>query len=67
MKVVVIVVTFNGNKWIDQCLGSLSTSSIPLNMLAIDNASSDNTISLIKSRFPEVEVIETGSILVLGR
>ena len=67
MKVMVIVVTYNGEKWIDKCFGSLKESSIPLQLLAIDNASSDNTISLIKNRFPEVEIIETGANLGFGK
>jgi GT2 family glycosyltransferase len=67
MKIIVIVVTYNGEQWIDKCFGSLIESNILLHILAIDNASSDNTVSLIKNRFPEVEIIETGSNLGFGK
>ena len=67
MKVFGIVVTYNGEKWIDKCFGSLSDSSVTLQILAIDNASSDNTVALIKSQFPDVDVIETGSNLGFGK
>ena len=67
MKVIVIVVTYNGEKWIDKCFGSLNETSIPLQILAIDNGSSDNTVSLIKNKFPEVDIIETGSNLGFGK
>lgn len=67
MKVFAIVVTYNGEKWIDKCFGSLVASSIPLQILAIDNASSDNTVSQIKNQFPEVEIIETGANLGFGK
>lgn len=67
MKVFVIVVTFNGLKWIEKCFGSLVASSIPLQILAIDNASSDDTVSQIRNQFPEVEIIETGSNLGFGK
>lgn len=67
MKVVVIIVTFNGAKWIDQCLGSLKRSNIQLEIIVIDNASTDNTVSLIKSNFSEVDLIETDENLGFGK
>jgi GT2 family glycosyltransferase len=62
-----IVVTYNGAKWVDKCFGSLVNSSIPLKILAIDNASSDGTPKLIRKQFPVVEIIETGSNLGFGK
>jgi GT2 family glycosyltransferase len=67
MKVIVIIATFNGGKWIDKCFSSLRKSSIPLHILAIDNASSDNTVPQIRNQFPEVELIETGTNLGFGK
>lgn len=67
MKIMAVVVTYNGAKWVDKCFGSLSNSSVPLQILAIDNASTDDTVSLIKQKFPAVEVIETGSNLGFGK
>lgn len=67
MKVIVIVVTYNGEKWIDKCFGSLKESTIPLQILAIDNASSDDTVIQIRNKFPEVEIIEKGSNLGFGK
>jgi GT2 family glycosyltransferase len=67
MKVFVIVVTYNGAKWLEKCFDSLKKSSIPLYILAIDNASSDNTVSQIRNHFPEVEIVETGSNLGFGK
>jgi len=66
-KVYTIVVTYNGSKWIDKCFGSLVNSTIPLKILAIDNDSSDGTTDIIRKRFPEVEVIETGKDLGFGK
>ncbi len=67
MKVVVIVVTYNGAKWVNKCFSSLIQSAIPLKILAIDNASTDNTVLLIKEFFPSVELIETGINLGFGK
>lgn len=62
-----IIVTFNGLKWIDKCFGSLISSTIPLKILAIDNASTDGTPKIIKQKYPNVEVIETGENLGFGK
>ena len=48
-----IVVSFNAEKWIEQCLASLIASSIPVQILVVDNASTDGTAALVK-RFPDV-------------
>ena len=66
-KVFAIVVTYNGVKWIEKCFGSLSASSVPLKILAIDNASTDGTPHRIKEVFPQVEVIEAGENLGFGK
>lgn len=39
----VIVVTFNGMKWVESCVGSVSGSAHPADLIVIDNASSDGT------------------------
>lgn len=62
-----IIVTYNGSKWIDKCFGSLVNSSIPVKVLAIDNASTDGTPDIIRKKFPHVEVIETGENLGFGK
>lgn len=62
-----IVVTYNGAKWVDRCFGSLCRSSIPMRILAIDNASADDTVSQIRERFPQVETIPAGGNLGFGR
>ncbi len=67
IKIYAIVVTYNGSKWIDKCISSLIKSTIPLNILAIDNASTDHTPNIIKENYPLVEVIETGENLGFGK
>lgn len=66
-KIFAIVVTFNGSQWIDRCIGSLIDSSIPINILAIDNGSTDGTPDIIRNKYPQVEVIETGENLGFGK
>lgn len=58
MKIFAIVVTYNGVKWCNHCLGSLLNSEIPLETIVIDNASCDGTVEYVKKHFPEVYLIE---------
>ena len=44
-------------KWVDRCLKSLRESSVPLNLVIIDNGSKDNTISYIKENYQDAHII----------
>jgi GT2 family glycosyltransferase len=66
-KILAIVVTYNGRKWLDSCFGSLLQSSIPLKIIAIDNGSSDGTPEIIKEKFPDVELIISKTNLGFGQ
>lgn len=66
-KIFVIIVTYNGMKWIDKCLHSLTKSTIPLIPIIIDNNSTDETVEYIYSHFPEIHLINTGENLGFGK
>jgi len=53
----VIIVTYNGMKWIDKCLGSLEGQPLVSRVSVIDNGSSDGTIEYIQSKFTFVNLI----------
>lgn len=65
-NVFVIIVTYNGARWIDKLIPSLLSSSYPVRIIAVDNQSTDDTVSLLK-QYPEVDIIETGSNLGFGK
>lgn len=65
--ILVIIVAYNSMKWVDRCYNSLRESSVPCDVLTIDNGSSDGTQNYIRDNFPEVELIETGSNLGFGK
>ncbi|MDR0547740.1 MAG: glycosyltransferase family 2 protein [Dysgonamonadaceae bacterium] len=67
MNIFIIVVTYNGRKWYDKCFGSLRTSSIPVKIVVIDNASTDDTVSYIKANYPEIYLFESSKNLGFGR
>lgn len=59
MNIFTIIVTYNGMRWYDRCLGSLRNSETPTSVVVIDNASTDGSAEYIKERFPEVHLIES--------
>lgn len=58
-----VIVTYNGMKWIDRCIGSLCGATSHVSIVVIDNGSSDDTVSHIRSSYPEVHIIEAGTNL----
>lgn len=47
-EVLTIIVTHNSERWIEKVLQSLQSSSVQTTIYIVDNASTDNTINLIK-------------------
>lgn len=60
IDVSVVVVTWNGEKVIRQCLTSVLNEAYPftLELIAVDNGSRDKTKEIIKEEFPLVRLIE---------
>ena len=67
MDVFIVVVTYNGKQWYDRCFSSLRTSSLPLEVVVVDNASDDDTISYISNNYPEIYLIASDRNLGFGR
>lgn len=56
----VLVPNFNGGHHLETCLGSLAASTLPrerYEVLLVDNASSDGSAELVRSRFPDVRIV----------
>jgi GT2 family glycosyltransferase len=66
-KVSAIVVTFNGEPWIQSCLQSLKNSIYPVEIIVIDNGSTDKTTSIIESHFPDVKLLINDNNLGFGQ
>lgn len=69
MKIYAIVVVYNGlyKNWIKKCFDSLLQSSIPINIIAVDNVSTDGSIKYIKDNYPSVYLIENKKNLGFGK
>ncbi|RJQ37762.1 glycosyltransferase family 2 protein [Candidatus Microgenomates bacterium] len=55
----VIVVSWNGLKYLDDCLGSLTSSTYKnIEILFADNASSDDSVNFVKKNYPQIKLIQ---------
>jgi len=58
-KVAIIVLAFNGLKWIDECLQCLSKTKYPnYKIIVVDNKSKDETVLHIRKNYPFVDLLE---------
>lgn len=55
MIIYAIIVTYNAMRrgWIDRCLQSLQTSTIPVTAIVVDNLSTDGTREYVPSHYPD--------------
>lgn len=65
-RILAIIVTYNSAEWVDRCLGSLYESTVRPDVMVIDNASSDNTVELVRGDFPEVRLLANSENLGFG-
>lgn len=57
-SVAVIIVNLNGEKYLRDCLNSLSLQSFrDFDVIVVDNGSADNSLSLLENEFPWVKVV----------
>ena len=54
-------------EWIDRCISSVKTSSVPSDIFVVDNMSKDATVSHIRSKYPDVILVESKENLGFGK
>ena len=57
----VVVVTYEGRDYLERCLGSLRELDYPadrVEVLLVDNGSTDGTVEYVREAFPEVRLVE---------
>jgi len=57
-SIAVVILNWNGAKYLNQFLPSVLANSQEADIIVIDNCSKDDSISLMNNKFPEVKVIE---------
>ncbi|MDR2122447.1 MAG: glycosyltransferase [Flavobacteriaceae bacterium] len=66
-RVAAIIVTYNGEKWIRQCLDSLLSSTLIPDIFLVDNNSSDDTAAVIEREYPKVSFFKSKENLGFGK
>lgn len=58
----VVIVNYNGRRFLDRCLDALAAQEVPggFEVIVVDNASSDGSADHLRSRHPGVRVVEPG-------
>jgi GT2 family glycosyltransferase len=49
LKILTIIVTYNGSKWIKKCIDSIQVSNMDTDIFVVDNASIDETVFILES------------------
>jgi N-acetylglucosaminyl-diphospho-decaprenol L-rhamnosyltransferase len=62
----VYIPNFNGIEWIGRALRSLREQSRPVEVVVVDNGSSDDSVALVREQFPEVKLVELGRNIGFG-
>ena len=66
-KVYIVIVTYNGMKWLPDCCQSILDNAVPSNhIVVIDNKSTDETVSYMKKNHSEIVLFEQQSNLGFG-
>lgn len=62
-----IVVTYNGMRWLPKHVNSIKISSLALKAIYVDNGSTDGTIDFIETHFSEATLIKAKENLGFGK
>ena len=63
-QVLVIVVTYNGMRWLERCLGSVSDQA---DLFVFDNDSTDGSADFVASRYPAAKLVRSADNLGFSR
>ena len=63
-QVLVIVVTYNGMRWLERCLGSVSDQA---DLFVFDNDSTDGSADFVASRYPAAKLVRSAENLGFSR
>ena len=63
-KISVVIPNWNGAHWLETCLDSLAKQTFTdFRIYVVDNGSTDGSVALLKSKYPDVVVIENAENL----
>jgi GT2 family glycosyltransferase len=56
-RAAVVIPSWNGARFLGECLQSLASQTQPADVIVVDNGSTDDSAELVRTRFPEVTVL----------
>ncbi|MBQ7518399.1 MAG: glycosyltransferase, partial [Bacteroidales bacterium] len=59
MKVLFIIVSYNGMAWLERCLGSVVAQAVPgtqVDLFVVDNDSTDGSADFVEAHFPQARL-----------
>lgn len=58
----IIIVNWNGRKWLKKCLDSLRTQTCKdFEIILIDNSSTDDSADFVRNNYPEIRIFHSGN------
>lgn len=57
MNTAIVILNYNGRHWLDQFLPSVIRHSTGARIVVADNCSTDDSVALLRDKFPEVDLI----------
>src|SRR5689334_13755722 len=68
MKLSIVIINWNDGRYIVDCIQSIyaETKSVDFEVIVTDNGSTDGSLAQIRSRFPDVRILENGTNLGFG-
>src|SRR3989338_92980 len=56
----ILIVNYNGREYLENCLNSVyrQTHRVSFEIIFVDNHSSDNSVKIVKTKFPKVKIIQ---------
>ena len=69
VKLSIVIPTYNAHEWIEQCLDSirLHRPACDYEVIVVDDASSDDSVAIVRSRFPDVRLFSNERNLGFGK
>jgi len=67
IRVLAIIVTYNGSTYIENCLNRLKKNIDERNIIVIDNDSKDTTVKIIEERYRQIKLIKLDRNYGFGR
>ena len=58
MKTAVVILNWNGKHWLEKFLPNVISNSSDATVIVADNNSTDNSVSFLQEKFPEIQIIQ---------